>query len=256
MSSIAGILISEGIRSFDLRNKSRVGLANWSITVFVLINGFLVPGNSDAFQPTNMTADHQQSETHRGDAAFLQLATFPETKETAPANSEIKSASVNRLVNGSLNKSRPVGPYQLKARYHLEKGTNQGYLILMLDLAPGAYIHSLTLDEDLSPSKISVPTSADYRVGEKFYPDRAPTVVERDPVFERRMEKHFGQVQFFVPLEVRQGVDLQKLQPQLVFDGQVCTADGICIALSKQIVQAQFGGYFVRSADQGSRNQK
>jgi hypothetical protein len=144
----------------------------------------------------------------------------------------------------------PAGPCQLSARYHLERGTYQGYLILSVELAPGAYIHSLTLNKELSPSVITVAASSAYQVGNPFHPDRAPTVIARDPVFEARMEKHFGQVQFFVPLEVRPSVDLKQFQVPIEFNGQVCTAEGVCMPLKNQIVQASFAGFFERTAAQ------
>jgi hypothetical protein len=123
-------------------------------------------------------------------------------------------------------------------------------LILQVNLAPGAYIHSLTQGNDLNPSSVRAADSADYQTVGEFLADRSPTVVERDPVFEQRLEKHLGSVQFFVPMELSPGVEAKTLRPTLIFDGQVCTDDGVCIPLRKQIVSAQFGGYFHRSAEE------
>lgn len=174
-----------------------------------------------------------------------------------PLNAELTESSPQQTGRSELNvDDQSNQPYRLTARFHLEEGTRRGYVILQVDLAPGAYIHSLTQEKDLNPSKVKTIESQEYQTLGEFLPDRTPTIIEKDPVFEQRLEKHLGMVQFFVPLTLSEGVSAETIQPSLVFDGQVCTEDGVCIPLRKQIVPAQFGGYFHRSAQQNTDSPK
>ncbi len=140
-------------------------------------------------------------------------------------------------------------PYKLSARFHLQQGSHEGYLVLQFDLPNGSYVHSLTQSGDLQPSKIRVTPSNQFSTKGKFYPDRPPEVIEKDPVFQQRVEKHKDTVQFFVPIKVRADVDLKKLVPELVFNGQVCSSDGVCIPLRNKSVKARFAGYFERTSE-------
>lgn len=254
MGSDVRIRIGKGEVLLASHDKTLLRQVDWpAIALILLVSVFLSVAQLEAAQVPTASP---QTETPRVDTQFSQIPGLNQGKfDNSSDNSLIRNPLLQDLQNSNLAPVEEEEPCQMKARYHLEKDTNRGYLILSMQLAKGAYIHSLTLSEDLNPTKITVSKSDDYRVGEKFQSDREPAVVERDPVFQRRMEKHFDTVQFFVPLEIRPNVDLAKCHPQIIFDGQVCTQDGICIALRKRIVQASFGGYFERTANQSSRNQ-
>lgn len=137
-------------------------------------------------------------------------------------------------------------PYRLTGRFHLEQGTSRGYLVLQCQLMEGSYIHSLSLPKDMFPTVIQTEPSTVYRTGEQFQPDRPPTVVENDPIFGERMEKHAGSIQFFVPIELVAGVDPLTIEPRMEFNGQVCSSNGTCLPLRKKAVVAKFAGYFSR----------
>ena len=143
-------------------------------------------------------------------------------------------------------------PCKLTGRFHLQQGTTQGYLVLQCELPAGSYMHSLTLPEDLNPTVIRVLPVDTYSVRGSFHPDRPPTVVERDPVLDQRLEKHSGKVQFFVPIQVSDGIDVTELKPQMIFDGQVCSDQGVCVPLNGKVVTATFAGYFERTAENHS----
>ncbi len=145
--------------------------------------------------------------------------------------------------------AEPKQPYKLTGRYHLERGSNRGYLVLQVELEKDAYIHSLTLEKGLHPSTIEIQPTDQMVARGTFQPDLPPSIIEHDPTFECRMEKHFGKVQFFIPTEFNPNIDLERFKPQLNFSGQVCTAEGVCIPLRKEIVPAQFSGFFDRPAE-------
>ena len=168
-------------------------------------------------------------------------AAFGQTQTPSPADS---SADVESQ------------PYQLTGRFHLQSGTNQGYLVLQVDLQPGNYINSLTQSQsgDLNPSTIKITPSDQFTTEGKFNPDQPPKVTEMDPAFQQRTEKHYGKIQFFVPFSVSKNVDLSRLQPEMIFDGQVCS-DESCIALSNKSVKATFGGYFERASEKRDSSQ-
>lgn len=149
-----------------------------------------------------------------------------------------------------------ANPYRLMGRFHLEQGSQQGYLVLECQLVEGSYIHSLTLPKELSPTVIQTQPSDEYRVGERFHPDRPPTVIEKDPVFGERMEKHSGKIQFFVPIQLAPDVNPLTLEPKMAFNGQVCSTSGTCLPIRNQIVVAKFAGYFQRPVETATQDRQ
>ncbi len=134
-------------------------------------------------------------------------------------------------------------PWKLSSRIHLEKGTTKGYLVVQLDLAEGYHVYSMNPKGSPSPTILTVSQSNDLRLVSKFASDKAPIVIEKDPVFAQRIEKHKGQVQFFASIEVREGVDLQKLVQEIQFSGQVCS-ESACQPIRNKAATAKFSGYF------------
>jgi len=76
-----------------------------------------------------------------------------------------------------------------------------------------------------------------------FTSDKQPLVIEKDPIFNRRIEKHKGVVQFFAPIEVRPGIDLSKFTTEVTFSGQVCS-DSACRQIKAQKVTGKFASFF------------
>lgn len=158
-------------------------------------------------------------------------------QQTQPATTEPQSGSASKQV------AVAAKPWKLTTEIHLEKGTNQGYLVVQVDLSEGHHIYSLSPEGSPAPTKLAVLPSNDLRVISKFASDKAPTVIEMDPVFERRIEKHKGSVKFFAPIKVRPGVDLAKLTQEVQFSGQVCSESG-CQPIRNFKSNALFTGYF------------
>ena len=100
------------------------------------------------------------------------------------------------------NQQEASAPYKISSRFHVQKGTQTGYLIVKVELPKGSYIHSTTQKAPLRPSKIAVAESKQFRINGKFAPDQLPTVIEKDPVFEQRLEKHMDVVQFFAIVQI------------------------------------------------------
>lgn len=144
-------------------------------------------------------------------------------------------------------------PWKFEGRLHLEKGTGNGYIVLQVDLAPGSYIYSVSPEGSPAPTRLEVVTPPGLVVGEAFSPNLPPTVVELDPVFNRRIEKHKTQVQFFVPCQVTQDANFENDGwPAIQFDGQVCAEGGVCIPIRGQQIPVVFAGYFERSEQSAS----
>ncbi len=139
-------------------------------------------------------------------------------------------------------------PYKLSGRFHLQAGTTQGYLVLECQLQPGNYIYSLTQTEPIKPTQIRVTPSEQYAIKGAFNPDQPPKIIESDPVFEQRVEKHSGTVRFFVTFAIAPGTDINQLKPELLIDGQICSDEGFCIPINAQKVSAEFAGYFERTS--------
>ncbi|QEG20935.1 protein-disulfide reductase DsbD domain-containing protein [Mariniblastus fucicola] len=161
--------------------------------------------------------------------------------------------------NSGMQKSpviEPDRPWKMTSRIHLEKGTNKGYLVVQIDLDEGYYVYSLNPEGSPAPTRLAVLPSNDLKVQSKFVSDKPPHVIEKDPVFNQRIEKHKGQVQFFASIVVRPGVDLQKLAQEVQFSGQVCS-DNACQPIRKQTATASFSGFFeVPKTRNASKEQK
>lgn len=147
---------------------------------------------------------------------------------------------------------KPKQPYKPSVRVHIEKGTNKGYLVLQLDLQDGHHIYSLNPKGSPMPTKIAVTPSKDIKVLGGFTSDKQPLVIEKDPVFQRRIEKHKGVVQFFAPIEVRPGIDLAKLAAEVSLTGQVCSASA-CRQVKARKVVGKFASFFDVSRDSAEK---
>ncbi|MEM7456135.1 MAG: hypothetical protein AAF456_17450 [Planctomycetota bacterium] len=139
--------------------------------------------------------------------------------------------------------------FQLKGRFHLVNGTRSGFLILRAEIPEGSYIYSLSNAEGPGPSTVAVAPGTTFRTGERFDSDRHPIVIEHDEVLGCRLEKHYSLVQFYVPIEIAEGVDPATVRPEITFNGQICSADSHCMLLRDQRVAADFAGYFEQQAD-------
>jgi len=126
-----------------------------------------------------------------------------------------------------------------------------------MDLDKGHYIYSVDPKGSPAPTKISVVANPAIQVRGSFAPNVQPEVNENDPVFQRRIEKHKGRVQFFIPCQLDAGVDFQASgMPVIEFNGQVCSADGVCIPISSEKITVKFAGFFERenqSANQAAQ---
>lgn len=140
-------------------------------------------------------------------------------------------------------------PYVLSSRFHLMEGTTSGYLVVQVELGPGNHLYSLNQAGAISPTKIEVVPNDAFYVDGKFNPDRPAEVVENDPVFNQRVEKHKGKVQFFVPVKFNSTDAINNAQPEVVLNGQVCSQDGVCMAIRDKKVTAEFGGFFGRTVE-------
>lgn len=146
---------------------------------------------------------------------------------------------------GESKSNQQQRPWKFQGRLHLQQDSTEGYIVLQVDLAPGHYIYSVSPEGSPAPTKISVVPSASVQTAESFSPDKPPAVIENDPVFERRIEKHTDRVQFFVPCRLDPNADYKLTGlPMIEFNGQVCSKDGVCIPIRNQKIAVQFAGYF------------
>lgn len=133
-------------------------------------------------------------------------------------------------------------PYLLSARFHLEQGTNQGYLVVKVDLATGHSIYSVAGNDEAksaTTTKLLVSHSDAYQLLAGFSPDASPKQV--DDQWLGTVKKHFQTVQFFAPIDFHT-MDTESLQIDIQFEGMVCNETG-CIPIRKNIV-GTFEGYF------------
>jgi len=159
------------------------------------------------------------------------------------------SFSLQAEVAGQSDESEP----RLAARYHVETGTNRGYLIVKAEMPIGSYIYGIYQDADSPCSKIEIGQSNQFKVLGKFKADKKARVIAKDPVFESRLEKYYDVVQFYAPIELADQVDPSKIKPIVRFTGQVCSDEGYCIPIHGKTMAVKFMGFFQRQAKMPSR---
>lgn len=136
---------------------------------------------------------------------------------------------------------------KLIGSYKIEKGQRHGWLILSASIPSGHHIYALTQKDIPPPTKIKVAESKHFTVAGKFRANKKPTVIEKDPVFESRIEKHAGKVMFVAPIRVHDGVEIENLVVDMKFHGQLCS-DENCLPLFNKPISVSFGGYYEKPA--------
>lgn len=148
-------------------------------------------------------------------------------------------------------------PFRLSSRFHLKKGSDEGYLIVKFELPKKSYIYSLTQPEGFVKTKITVAASPHFSlIGKQtFTPDQKPKIIERDPDFGKRLEKHSGVVQFFVPIKLKKTIAANQLLIKCEVDGQICN-ETTCLPISSKKTTAKFAGFFDPSNEKTGVPQK
>ena len=106
----------------------------------------------------------------------------------------------------------------------------------------------MTQTKPLMPSKLAIKPSKEFAIGKKFKSDKQPKVIEKDPLFQARLEKHTGTVQFYVPIRMTNVTNLKSIQPEVTFSGQLCSDAGYCVPIKGITAKAKFAGFFQREA--------
>ena len=150
--------------------------------------------------------------------------------------------TAQRQINEQVEKAK-LEPYQMSSRIYLGQGTQTGYLVVEVQLAEGKHIYSLTQGGVVPPTILKVLPNNQIQLTGDFSPDTPATVIEKDPDFKQRLEKHLGKVQFFAPIKVTPTADLAKLAAEIQFDGQICSQDA-CVPIRAKKIASKFAGYF------------
>ncbi len=184
---------------------------------------------------------------------FAQDNSFGSARKSGTDQNGFSQAFESRF-NAGQTQNEVHEPWKFEARLHLEKGTSEGYLVLQVDLEEGHYIYSVSAEGSPAPTKISVAANPSVQTRGVFAPNVSAEVTQDDPVFHRRIEKHKGQVQFFVPCQLDANIDFQAAgMPVIEFNGQVCSSDGVCIPISGHKITAKFAGFFERKNQSASQ---
>lgn len=177
--------------------------------------------------------------------ASVVLAMLGSTLMAQTDNATKSQQTITRPLFGKPAAATQQQPWKFEGRLHLQQGSTEGYIVLQVDLAPGHYIYSVSPEGSPAPTKIEIVPSASVKTSNSFSPDQPPSVTENDPVFQRRIEKHTGRVQFFVPCKLDPNADYKLTgMPVVEFNGQVCSKDGVCIPIRNEKIKVNFAGYF------------
>ncbi len=133
---------------------------------------------------------------------------------------------------------------KLSATYQVEQGTNHGWLIVNAEIPEGSYIYALTQKGTPPPTKLKVAKSGQFSLVQGFQANKKPIVIENDPIFQSRVEKHKNRVRFLAPMRIVHGINVERLHIDLKFNGQLCSDFG-CLPLIDKPVKVKFDGYYV-----------
>ena len=137
--------------------------------------------------------------------------------------------------------SKSNDPIKLSASFKLMKGKKTGLVMLTATMPKSHYIYSLTQKKLPPPTKLSVEESKKYKVTGKFKANKKPTVVEKDEIFNNRVEKHYQTVVFSAPIELSDDADASSLEIVIMMNGQVCTDENCTMIRGKKTV-AKYSG--------------
>lgn len=138
---------------------------------------------------------------------------------------------------------------KVTARFHLEEGTHRGFLIIRAQIPKDNYIYGVHQKKGSPSSKFVLAKTDQIRITAKFKPDKAPKVIANDPIFNARIEKHFGEVQFYAPIVIQPSANPAAIHPKIRFNGQMCSDAGFCVPIRDRIIPVEFAGYFRRDAN-------
>ena len=132
---------------------------------------------------------------------------------------------------------------KIQGTYQIEKDQRQGWLILNIQIPKGYHIYALTQVGNPPPTKIQLAKSQDFELLDKFKADKKPKVIENDPIFEQRIEKHEGKIALLAPIKVAKTADLKDVVFDLHITGQLCSDTG-CRPFNNKKIEVEFAGFY------------
>ncbi len=146
---------------------------------------------------------------------------------------------------GEMGGDFPGPRVTLSSTFQVEKGTRNGRLAVRAELQPNWHIYSTTQAPGATRrAELQVKATPDVKVVGEFQPDHDPFIHE-DPAFPGvKLEEFAGEVTWTAPIQLREGVDPEKLKIEVTLNGQVCATAGACELVSDETTTATFGGYY------------
>lgn len=129
------------------------------------------------------------------------------------------------------------------AEFQLVEGKRTGKIRLKAQIAEHHYIYSLTQKKIPPPTKLKIEDSKQFSITGAFRPNRKPTVIEHDEIFDNRIEKHYGTVVFEAPIKIEESANITNLTIPILVSGQVCSEE-TCTPFKNKRTVARFGGYY------------
>lgn len=144
---------------------------------------------------------------------------------------------------------------KIEGTYQIEKDQRHGWLILNVKIPKGYHIYALTQIGNPPPTKIQLAKSTEFELMDKFKSDKKPKVVEKDPIFEQRIEKHDGKIAFMAPIKVAKSADLKDINFDLKISGQLCNDSG-CRLFNNKKIDVEFAGFYDKTEKKKSAENK
>lgn len=157
-----------------------------------------------------------------------------------------------------IGEAEVAAPYQLSAQLAAASGSDTAYLIVQVELPAESYLYSLTQPGDLA-TKVEVALGEDGKIAGIMRPVTLPTVKEKDEFLGGRSEKHYGTIQFVLPVQRLTARPVEQWQVAVRFNGQVCSEHGSCQLIRNEVFSAKWTpmderlGALLRQAEESHR---
>lgn len=155
----------------------------------------------------------------------------------------------------SANTAIAQNELKIKGTYQIEKNQRHGWLILNLEIPDGCHVYALTQEGTPPPTRLKLEESDQFELLEKFKANKKPKVIENDPIFEQRIEKHEGKIAFMAPIKIAAAVELESVEFQLKMNGQLCNDSG-CQLISDRKIEVEFAGFYEKEDGEKKKKKK
>lgn len=124
----------------------------------------------------------------------------------------------------------------------IAQGSREGKLAIKATLAPKWHTYAIDQKGGPGPSKLTIKTAGVLELTGAFQPDKPPHV-RKVPEFDVPLAEHYDEVTWTAPVRLVEGVEAEKAELVVHFDGLVCHDQDGCKPVFDRKIQVKFTGF-------------